>query len=445
MDENMYGVATSEYFVNNHWGGTGEDYANGEVWETGWGSQGFFENAEDESGMIIQTSATCENPGNADIAISKIFTVNESLTGQEELNFTFEFNTFGIDDLENGAEIWFCYTNALGRLPMMKIGMNQSGYSVGFASSDSGLFMGIVPDNDTGVTIEKNKSYVLKLSMRPNKQGNSRLACVLESNGERKVAIVENWELAAIERMQSTGVVSIFVKQDMRAKTPVQLLNLKRVKIDGYREDVKLNTTFVPNDGAKDIRVDQTFSAEFESAVNEIMPEQISVTGEGFNGSVENLKMENDGKKVAFNIAGLKSNSTYTITLSNVYEQGTETAFDYTWSFTTGDSIAFGRARLKNGGDLTLGQNTVVVPYTNSENTAFDVCAVVAVCQGANNRYKIVDAFIEEFTQIDGLNGNLEFDVTLDSNTDRFIKIFMLKDKQTLIPMATEQLLYTAN
>ena len=443
MNETMDGVADSEYFVNNHWGGRGEDYLSGQVWATGWGGQGFFSNAPDNSGMIIQASATVERDGASDIIASKLFTEEGALNGKEELEFTYEFDTMDCDDLQGIVEIRFCYMNKNGLLPMMQITATNVGYSVSYASSDPGAFYGIVPDNDTGVAIEKNQSYVLHLKLKPNKQGNGRLSCVLENRGQKKAAIVENWELAAEAQMKSQGELYLFINQSQKAIEPTPVVNLKRVAVSGYREDSKLQTYFTPADGAMDVTMDSDFSVTFSEAVNDITTEQVNVTGGSSAVTVDSVQMQDDGKKAVFTFDGLESDTAYTISLSDVLEQGAETAFDYNWSFTTGGPLSFGKIVRKGGGDLKSGNNTLLIPFTNASNAPFDATVVTAVCSGTEQQYIILNAFITQFTQIEGKSGNLELTVNLDSNTDRFIKTFVLQDGNHLVPIASEQRMYS--
>lgn len=440
MDEDMYGVAESEYFVNNHWGNMGADYTGGNVWYTGWKSQGYFKNADDESGMIIQLSSEVTKTGSADIDIRKFFEPNVALNGSEQFDFTFTFDTLSPELTSATGEVWFCYNNQNGRLPMMRIKAATDGYSVDFASSDSGEFRATVPDNNTGITIEPNKSYTAKFNLRPNKRGFSRLSCVMDDGETQKAAIIENWELASEANMSDKGNIRIFVKQSSRPQESIPFLNLKHIKIESYREDTRPEAVFSPLDGAEDVSADSIFSVSFPSPVNDITADDVTIDNEA---SVSSVSMEDNGRRAVFVFDGIKPESKYNIAITGVTERGASASYDYTWSFGTASALSFGRPAVKSGDSLKRGANDISVSYKNTGGKPFDATIVAAVCSGSGSDYEIKSVYMTEYTGISDESGTLDFSVNVDARRDRFLKVFVLKDGKTLIPLAAEGFLYT--
>lgn len=86
---------------------------------------------------------------------------------------------------------------------------------------------------------------------------------------------------------------------------------------------------------------DEVFYLTFNDALEEMTKENVKISGGNGKEEVKNFSHSDDKKTIGFDFDGLKGNTTYTVSVSNIVVSGTETTHSYIFTFTTGDIFEY--------------------------------------------------------------------------------------------------------
>ena len=336
-DEVMNNVYERDGLQVNWWGNLHNKpgFDEGKCWGATWGAEGLFSDAEDGSLAVHPKVNGSGEPGIGRGIIA------DPLPEGSSIEYTIDFTT-GSAPKESNCEIWvdlndshiFMYKNMAGLDP-----------ELGFASTTSWPFTAKSFDrNPNNMSVDFDTRYTLKMTVKPTSGKFCRFVAELYNADGDKLAtgIINEWTNFTPKMLESVCGLGISVRHYSTAKKETTMY-FHRITIKGIYDEKKPDAEFYPENNSVDNSLDTSCYIKFPSAMNDILPEDISIS-EG--ATVDGVEMKDGGKTAEISLSGLKANKKYTVTVNNVGSAELENTYSYTWSFATGGATEFGKAYL---------------------------------------------------------------------------------------------------
>lgn len=357
----------------NWWGNPSTDsrYAAGERWAINYGGVGSYRDAEDGSLAVIRGIGSDGKPlgKNGETQTFKKIIAN-TIADNSTLEITYDFKTPEEAPINSGANIWFCFRtanpNGTGTIlwsPFM-LKILETGIEHGWAVTEfypkgqKSVICKNLDRDPNNISFDWGKEYTVKITIKPT-EGSEYYRFVTEvyADGAKiGTGIINEWSQITSDVIKnfSNAYLNVITTDSISVdQEPEDLLYLKGIKVKAIQPETAINAVYFPENGTVDATVDTECYVDFESPVEPVTLEQVSVSGG--EASVADVAMSNDDKKVNIQLDGVKANTAYTIEIKNVKGISSESSFDYKWSFTTSSGIEFGE------------------PYFGSSETVLDV------------------------------------------------------------------------
>lgn len=392
FDDTFNNTFAADSLDVNWWGKPTSDskYNEGKKWASDWGCTGWF--ADSDDGTLIVQSRTGSKSKESGI---KKLVVADSLPQGSSLVYTADFRTASqpaqsstetwlrIEDSDKTAHNLFMYRDSPAEKP-----------EIGFASTTAWPFTPKAFDRDPDdMSLEYNKDYRLVITLTPNQNDTCRFVADLYSEGEKlATGIVNEWNTFTPDKIRNIYNVAINVTANNANTIYEPSLYFKHISIKSVYPDVKPSAKLYPDDNSADVPPNTECYMQFEQAVNDISADNVSITG---GAAVDSVIMQDGGKKALINLSGLSANTAYTVSVKNVSAVGSQSVFDYSWSFTTGSGVSFTKPYFGKNTNM-LSQNfknfdiSGVVSntdsaYENGEAWGTNDLSDVGVCYGVND------------------------------------------------------------
>lgn len=329
--------------LGKNWGGNpkqNSDYVDGKCWSSAYGVSGVFSDAPDGSLAVNPR----EGVNNGERGIDRNI-ITDPLPAGSSVEYTIDFTTGSMPTDSNG-EVWvdlndshvFKYKNMAGMEP-----------EIGFASTTSWPFTAKSFDRDpNNMSVDFDTRYTLKMTVKPTSSKFCRFVAELYNADGDKLAtgIINEWTNFTPDMLAKIYGLSLTVRNYTTNKTEPALY-FHRITIKAIYDEKKPEAEVYPEDNSTDNLLDTSCYIKFPSAMNDILPEDISIT-EG--AAVDSVEMKDGGKTAEISLSGLKANKKYIVTVNNVGSAELENTYSYTWSFSTGGATEFGKAYLAGEG-----------------------------------------------------------------------------------------------
>ncbi|MBE5039157.1 Ig-like domain-containing protein [Ructibacterium gallinarum] len=340
-DETLNNVYQNGDLGTTWWGNlTGNSkYMSGECWGSSYGSEGWCSDGEDGA-LIFHTKEGAA--GETENYISKRV-MAETLPDNSTIEFSIDLTTapkpksgseqikFGLSFADASAYVFMLQTS-----PMKDL-------EIGFASTTTWPFTAKEFDRDPDqMKMEYGKDYTVKIILKPTQNQSCKFIAELYSGGSKlATGIIDEYPVLTMESMKNLQEILICstTKSEITESEPV--ITLKRVTITAQYDDVLPKAELYPADKAVDVEVDTNCYMQFEIPVQPISAENVTISGAD-GAAVTAVEMQGN-KRADFKLTGLKGNTVYTMHVQNVQACNAEKTFDYTWSFTTGGAVEFGK------------------------------------------------------------------------------------------------------
>lgn len=374
-DETIDNVYSSSRLNVNWWGKleSNSAYVSGEQWASAWGSEGWYSDADD--GSLAVHARVGSAVGKENSVERKV--IADPLPPGSTIEYTVDFRT-GEQPTKSGTEVWFTLLtegNIKRNLFMFKSSPTDAPVS-GFASTTNWPFTAKKFDRDpNNMTLGYGKDYTLKITVKPTALTYCKFVAELYSGGEKiATGLIEEWTGVTADIIRKITAVSVNSTVTVEAEETEPAVYIKHISIKGIYEDQKPAAELMPADESTGVALDTPCYMQFETAVKDISVSDVTVSG---GAVVESVTMQDSGKKAIIGLSGLKGNTKYTVNVENVSETDSESAFSYSWSFTTGNATVFGKpffglaeqefSQAMNNMDLSLVVQTDNSAYINGE------------------------------------------------------------------------------
>lgn len=336
-DEVMNNVYERDNLEVNWWGNlhAKEGFDEGKCWGASYGAKDLFSDAPDGSLAVHPKVNGRGEPGIGRGIIA------DPLPEGSSIEYTIDFTT-GSAPKDSNCEIWvdlndshiFMYKNMAGLKP-----------ELGFASTTSWPFTAKSFDRDpNNMSVDFDTRYTLKMTVKPTSSKFCRFVAELYNADGDKLAtgIINEWTNFTPKMLENIYGLGITVRHYSTAKKETTMY-FHRITIKGIYDEKKPDAEFYPENNSTDNALNTSCYIKFPSAMNDILPEDISIS-EG--AAVDGVEMKDGGKTAEISLSGLKANKKYTVTVNNVGAAELENTYSYTWSFSTGGATEFGKAYL---------------------------------------------------------------------------------------------------
>lgn len=336
-DEVMNNVYERDNLEVNWWGNlhAKEGFDEGKCWGAAWGAEGLFSDAPDGSLAVHPKVNGSGEPGIGRGIIA------DPLPEGSSIEYIIDFTT-GSAPKDSNCEIWvdlndshiFMYKNMAGQKSQ-----------IGFASTTSWPFTAKSFDRDpNNMSVDFDTRYTLKMTVKPSSGKFCRFVAELYNADGDKLAtgIINEWTNFTPKMLENIYGLGITVRHYSTAKEETTMY-VHRITIKGIYDEKKPDAEFYPENNSVDNSLNTSCYIKFPSAMNDILPEDISISG---GAAVDGVEMKDGGKTAEISLSGLKANKKYTVTVNNVGAAELENTYSYTWSFSTGGATEFGKAYL---------------------------------------------------------------------------------------------------
>ena len=333
-DEVMNNVYERDGLEVNWWGNlhAKEGFDEGKCWGASYGAKDLFSDAPDGS-LAVHPWVN----GSGETGIGRGI-IADPLPEGSSIEYTIDFTT-GSAPKDSNCEIWvdlndshiFMYKNMAGLEP-----------ELGFASTTSWPFTAKSFDRDpNNMSVDFDTRYTLKMTVKPTSSKFCRFVAELYNADGDKLAtgIINEWTNFTPKMLENIYGLGITVRHYSTAKKETTMY-FHRITIKGIYDEKKPDAEFYPENNSVDNALDTECYIQFANAMNDIAPEDISISD---GAVVDGVEMKDGGKKAEISLSGLKANKKYTVTVNNVGAAELENTYSYTWSFTTGGSTEFGK------------------------------------------------------------------------------------------------------
>jgi len=314
----------------------------GKRWGVNWGGEGHFMDAEDGSLALGSKVGTANN---GEVSMYRRL-IHETLVDNSTLVLTFRFKT-GSKPTASSNELWFrFYSEVDGNnyyWTPFYIRSNPAGDPIfGWeVTSHYWPFSSKKLDRTTNsIAFKYDKDYEVVLTLKPNiTDPNYKLIAEVYEEGKKIGAgIMDQMTTFKPEYAKQLSRANLHIITRMATEKYEPVVYMKYMGIKAIQPDVPVKATYYPQDGETDAALNKDCYVDFEAAVEEVSVNQVEVKG---GAMITGVRMENENKRVVVTLDGLAANASYTIRLKDVKAVNGDTAFDYSWSFTTGGGVEF--------------------------------------------------------------------------------------------------------
>ena len=343
LDNVFDNTYSNDNLAKNHRGNPANDsvWNAGSIWGVNWGGEGHIIDAEDGS-LALASKVGADS--NAEISTFKRL-IHDTLVDNSTLIFNFKFRT-GDKPTASSNELWFrFYSEVNGSdvywtpffIRSTPAGDPVFGWEI---TSHYWPFSSKKLDRDPNtITFKYDKDYEVIITLKPNTDPSYKLVVEVYEEGTKIGAGIMD-QMATFTPLHAKKLTRANLHVITRAVTnefePV--VYMKYMGIKAIQPNVPINAVYYPRNGEIDAPIDTDCYVVFESAVNEVTPEQVEVEG---GASVAAVRMGDDNKKVIIDLEGRAANTAYTVKLKNVKTSSSDIGFDYSWSFTTNGGVEF--------------------------------------------------------------------------------------------------------
>ena len=368
LDEDLMGVFETSHLADGSPGNSVNnktEYVNGNEWASASNATGYARDTEKglELAMPEGTAA-----GKEYSIVHKILA--QPMPENTTIETEFEFTTGSMPTTSTTVFQYTLATAAAEVKLFQLIAAPMQDPAISFASTVSYPFTGKTLDRNSGVALKYDTSYRMLFRLTPNTDGTYRFAVELYSGSTKLAAgIINTWSYVTPKTLMEPNMLRLYQKANIGITKTEPIITIKHVFVKAIYDDVKPEATFSPKNGVDMVNPLGTFSVSFNTAVDPITTENVSISGDA---SVESVTMSSDQKKAEFVFSCLNPSETYTVNLCNIKPAMGDTYFDYEWQFKTSAAISFGNISVGTSKavleESMTGLDTAAVFSTSSED-----------------------------------------------------------------------------
>ena len=264
----------------------------------------------------------------------------------DPIRITMEFTTAEISKIINPMQIWLtCLTNSgngMGENALFAIRKetdeNGAPYYQSYTASQDGYSLNA---QKIDCDLADNTNYTIIVTAKQNTNGETYdLSYSLIDNQGTTVARASLADYHFFDPEQIIGL-GFNAKNNNGEEITVagsgeRFATVNRLAIEKAVEATLPTATFTPANGSTFVPITDNVVVKFDKAVKEITTDNIEVTN---GAAVTGIIMDSDAKGAVIKLSNISKNTSYTVTLTDIYQKGGSTPCEFSTSFRTAGDL----------------------------------------------------------------------------------------------------------